>query len=228
MGFWNNEEKDKNKDKEKEKKKSEKITIVVIDNENFRGSVKKINSQKNINYIEFIEFLKKKFAKDSKIIIYLVVSLLGMEKKKNDVSSGMQNFLRAMENLEIGFETNDEINFKLLEIPSKKERVYFLDQKKFGMAEVSQVDQKIINLFMKESLRLCSQKKCKFILVSGDGDFLETLNILRKNVTEDIIVISSRKSCNEILKRAFNVIFIEDMLRENPNVLLPVRREEIK
>lgn len=222
MGLFGNEEKGK------EEKESGNVTIVFIDNENFRGSIKKIAPQKNINYLEFIEFLKERFAKDSKLVIYLVVSLLGMEKSKNDLSFGMLSFLRAMKNIEIGFEANEEITFKLVEVSAKRERVYLLDQKKFGMAEVSQVDQKILNLFMEESLKLCRQKKCKFILVSGDSDFLETLTILREYVTKDVTIISSKKSCNDVLKRAFNVIFIEDIVKENPNVLLSVKKGGIK
>ncbi len=203
-------------------KNARKKTIVIIDNENLRGSIKKISSQKNINYLEFIEFLKNKFAKDSKIVIYLVVSLLGVEKSKNDLSFGILNFLRAMRNLEIGFEANEDVGFKLIEVSAKRERVYLLDQKDFGMAEVSQVDQKILNLFMKEALICCQQgEQCKFVLVSGDGDFLETLTILRKYISDEITVISSEKSCNDILKRVFDVSLVEDILKENPSILLP-------
>lgn len=211
-------EKERENENENENERKGKV-VVIIDNENFRGSVKKIYPQRNINYLSLIEFLKENFINGEKLEIYLVISLL----ERTEGSLGIQNFLRAIKNIEKGFNFNKEIDFKLLEVPAKKERVFVIERKEFEMAEISQVDLKVISLAMEIVFKSIKEEEKikKFILISGDGDYLEMLGTIKEYITDDVTIISSERSCNDVLRRIFNVLFIEDILKENPGILMP-------
>ncbi|XOB40998.1 MAG: NYN domain-containing protein [Candidatus Nealsonbacteria bacterium] len=67
-----------------------------------------------------------------------------------------------------------------------------------------------------------SQRPKKIILCSGDKDFGAVLGLIKRRLNNvQITVISGKKHCSEVLEKISDeTIFVEDMVKDNENLLL--------
>jgi len=214
--FGNRKKKENGSKNKNENAEIAKKVLVFIDNENLWRSVKGDYPAKNVNYLELINFLKKKYAPDERLVVNLFISLLS----KEEFNSGRQGFFRALDHIEQAYKVNEDIDINMVKVPAKNERV--LVENRFEIGKISQVDQRIIIESVEEILPAVRKEEIidKFILISGDSDYLPLLNLVRKSVTENIIVIAGEKYCNEELKISFQVEDLNKILEENERLLL--------
>jgi len=174
---------------------TEKITrMILVDSDNLLGTKREI--EERLDEIEFLKFLANN--QKSQIYYYFVprqITLLAEEAK--DPFVGFMEFL-----------------FNELRPALEKKGHFF---KTFISRD--NIDSKIVTDIARLLLR--GKKDIKeIILISGDGDFAEILELAKEEGIK-IIVVAGKKTCSRKLKEvAQEVFYVEDLIGEHSELIL--------